>query len=415
MTLPAASSAIRLGILASHPIQYQAPLFRALSRVPNLAVEVLFCCKWGLERYTDPGFGQAIAWDIPLVEGYKHRFLSNLHPKSSPTGFFNLSNPGAAAAVFRRDFDAVFIHGWAFSTNWACWAAAALKHIPVLLRGDSSIVLDPPKGRSLRKRCLLSLLFRRVSAFLSIGSNNTEFYRSFGIPDQKIYLAPFSVDNSFFFSAADNLVAKRPEHRAEIGLLDDAPVVLFCGKLQRGKRPMDLLEAYGRIAAESNAWLVFVGDGELRAELERYTQAHHLERVRFLGFKNQTEISKAYLAADIFVLSSDIETWGLVVNEAMCFGLPIITSDRVGSSADLVRDQYNGYVYRTGDVTGLAERLRGLVHDAPLRRKMGEHSKKLISLWGVEQTAAGIIRAVSEVVAKSVQEPKQSLPFVGSL
>lgn len=409
MTPPAAPSAIRLAILASHPIQYQAPLFRALSRVPNLDAEVLFCCKWGLEKYIDPGFGQAIAWDIPLVEGYKHRFLSNLHPNSSPTGFFNLSNPGAAAAVFRRDFDAVFIHGWAFSTNWMCWAAAALRNVPVLLRGESSIVLDPREGRSIRKRFLLSLLFRRVSAFLSIGSNNTEFYRSFGIPDHKIYLAPFSVDNSFFFSAADNLEPQRSEYRAEIGVQNDAPVVLFSGKLQRRKRPMDVLEAYGRIASESDAWLVFVGDGELRAELERYTQAHHLKRVRLLGFKNQTEISKAYSAADIFVLPSDFETWGLVVNEAMCFGLPIITSDRVGASADLVRDKYNGYVYRAGDVNGLAERLRGLVNDAPLRRRMGGHSKELISLWGVEQTAAGIVRAVSAVIVESNLEPSTTV------
>lgn len=399
MTPPDAPSAIRLAILTSHPIQYQAPLFQALSRVPNLEVEVLFCCKWGLEKYTDPGFGKAIAWDVPLVEGYKHRFLRNLHPTSGPTGFFNLSNPGVAAAVFRRDFHAVLINGWAFSTNWICWAAAALRNVPVLLRGESSIVLDPPEDRSIQKRFLLSLLFRGVSAFVSIGANNSEFYRSFGIPDEKIYLAPYSVDNSFFSSAADNLEPQRWKYRADIGIQNDAPVVLFCGKLQRRKRPKDLLEAYGRIASESNAWLAFVGDGELRAELEQYAQDHHLNRVRFLGFKNQTEIIKAYLVSDIFVLPSDFETWGLVVNEAMCFGLPIITSDRVGASADLVRDKYNGYVYRTGDVAGLAEHLLNLIQDAPLRRTMGIHSKEMISLWDLKQTAGGILRAVSEVVA----------------
>jgi glycosyltransferase involved in cell wall biosynthesis len=388
---------MRLAILASHPIQYQAPLFRALAAIPGLDVEVLFCSRWGLQPFVDPGFGQTLAWDVPLVGGYDHRFLQNFHPRGGPQGFFNLLNPGAAAGVLRGKYDAVLIHGWAFATNWLCWAASTLRGVPLLLRGESSFVLDPPQGRTIRKRILLSVFFQRVSAFVSIGSQNSAFYRSFGIPDQKIFLAPYSVDNSFFLSGAKKIATRRREVRAAIGVRDDAPVILFAGKFQRKKRPMDLLEAYRRIEAESGAWLAFIGDGELRADLERYVEIHQLKRVRFLGFKNQTEMPEAYGAADVLVLPSDFEPWGLVVNEAMCFGLPVITSDRVGACADLVRNDYNGYVFPTGDVMALSHRLRQIIENTPLRLTMAEHSREMISQWGLDQTAAGIAGAALEV------------------
>lgn len=160
---------------------------------------------------------------------------------------------------------------------------------------------------------------------------------------------------------------------------------------------MDLLIAYATLTSTSRPWLAFVGDGELRPELGAYAAAHGLDRVRFLGFRNQSEIAKYYLAADVLVLPSDYETWGLVINEGMCFGLPVITSDRVGCCADLVREDFNGYVFPTGDVPALANRVRLLVNNAALRRRMGANSRAIVQSWGVEATADGIQLALSEV------------------
>ena len=139
----------------------------------------------------------------------------------------------------------------------------------------------------------------------------------------------------------------------------------------------------------------------MRAEAERYAAAHKLDLVRFCGFLNQTELPKAYVAADAFVLPSSYEPWGLVVNEAMCFGLPVIVSDRVGAAPDLVHKGSNGYIYPSGDVDALAASLAAVVRDPELCRRMGRQSKSLISSWGIDQTAAGVVDALTSLRIKS--------------
>ena len=143
---------------------------------------------------------------------------------------------------------------------------------------------------------------------------------------------------------------------------------------------MDVLEAYGRFAVLSKAWLVFVGDGELRSELEHYATTNNLTRVRFLGFRNQTEISKAYLAADIFVLSSHFETWGLVVNEAMAAGLPVIASDRVGCRIDLVQHDQTGLVFPAGSVEGLCDAMDYLASNPEERHRMAGQARATVQI-----------------------------------
>ena len=162
------------------------------------------------------------------------------------------------------------------------------------------------------------------------------------------------------------------------------PVILFLGKLIEKKRPMDLLRAYELLITNNQLpiipSLVFVGDGALRPDLETYVKEHDLNGVHFAGFKNQTEIPEYYAMADVFVLPSGPgETWGLVVNEAMCFGLPVIVSDMVGCGPDLVKDGENGYLFDLGDVEMLGNKLYGLVSNRDDIYRFGLMSTKKIS------------------------------------
>ena len=144
---------------------------------------------------------------------------------------------------------------------------------------------------------------------------------------------------------------------------------------------MDILTAYELLDVTNKA-LVFVGDGQLRAFMESYVSDKRLESVYFAGFQNRNEISKYYALADVLVLPSRRETWGMVINEALCFGLPVVASEEVGAVKDLVFDGYNGYLFPYGDVEKLAYSLKNLssCSDEDINL-MQNRSMEIMSQW----------------------------------
>jgi len=383
----------RLAVLASHPIQYQAPLFRSLSVRPDIELHVFFCCRFGLDRYMDPGFEVSFSWDIPLIDGYPRTFLNNLSLVPNPSHFWGLVNPGIVTPILRGGFDAIWIHGWSFATNLIAWAAASITRLPILLRCETNGLSEPIGLKGALKRLILSTFFSKVAGFLAIGTSNTNFYKSYGIPDKRIFLTPYTVDNLFFFNRAQALHDKKRLLREKQGIPPDLPVILFCGKFHHNKRPFDLLKAYTLMNGRPTASLVFVGDGPLRSEMEHFVADKHLRNVCFLGFKNQQEMPTCYALADLLVLPSSSEPWGLVLNEAMCNGLPIIASDRVGAVADLVRNGVNGYTYPVGDIEVLTERMQQIVGNEDARLEMGNRSRAIINRWGIEESVQGVLQS----------------------
>jgi len=389
----------RLLHVVTHPIQYFAPLYRALSARHDIDLHVVFASKMGLGQLMDSGFGQPIAWDVPILEGFESSFL-----------------PGAAArpktgalpqmlASFRRilgtdAYDAVWVHGYTPPSSIAAIAVALANRIPVLLRDDATLIDPRPLHRRLAKRLVLPPLLRHIS-FLYIGSANRRYWQHYGIADDRLYFAPYSVDNAFFRRQAAALPAKAALRR-RFGLPDEAPVALLAGKLIGEKDPITFLSAIAHPTGSAFGGLL-AGDGPLRRDVECYIESNSVAGVRVSGFLNQTEISQAYGCADVLVLPSIHERWGLVVNEAMNFGLPIIVSDKVGSAEDLVASDRNGYVFPSGNPRALAFSL-GLLADESRRRAFGKKSLELVSKWGVDSTAAGIADAVAQVVAKARAE-----------
>jgi glycosyltransferase involved in cell wall biosynthesis len=388
---------VRLLVLTSHPIQYQAPLFRALAAREEIDLEVCFYSRRGLEKRLDPQFGVPVAWDIPLTEGYRHRFLRNVGTSDGPDGFWSLLNPEVLPLSTSKKFDAVWIQGWALASNWLAWLGASVAFKRILLRGESNGLEEPRGWKRIAKHVVLRTYLSRIGGVLTIGRLNKEFYKRYGFPDEKLFQTPYAVDNSFFFAQADRLCPQKTALRRQYGLQPDLPVVLYTGKLIAKKRPFDLIKAFQRIRSRLPCALALVGDGALRPELERFVAEQRVSDVHFLGFRNQSEIGRLYAMADVFVLPSSSEPWGLSLNEALCFGLPAVVSDQVGSGMDLIEPGVNGYRFACGDIEELAFYLERVLNSEE-HAEMGRQSRRKIALWGIEQSVSGIIEALHTTV-----------------
>lgn len=386
----------RVAYLVSHPIQYQAPLLRRLAQEKGLDIDVLFLTDFSARPYRDRGFGRSITWDVDLLEGYRSRVLRAWGPRDG-VGFWTPFTIDVERELGRGGYDAIWLHGYAHQTHLRAVLAAKRLGMKVLLRGESHAATSRLSGVTrLLKDKLLSRLFTHVDAFLAIGTANRDHYLSLGVPAEKIFLMPYAVDNARFQAAAT--ADRGSDIRASLGLSPSRPAILCASKLQARKRVWDLWAAYEKLSAngvaEPTPYLVFVGDGEHRADLEAAVARRGWRSVRFAGFQNQTRMPGYYAASDVFVLCSEREPWALAVNEAMNAGKPVIVTDQVGAAKDLVGDGDNGYVVPVGDVDALSDRLRRITSDELLARRMGASSLRRISRWDFEADVAGLWQAL---------------------
>lgn len=392
----------RVAYLVSHPIQYQAPLLRYIVANSDIELTAFFMSDFSLKSYRDEGFGTAVEWDVPLLEGYPSQVLPALgdNQRLTPLRPFVY---GLARRLKAGRFDALWLHGYAHQASLRALFVAKSLGMKVFLRTDSQLAGSPSHPlRAWLKARLLRRLFRNVDGFLIAGTLNHAYFRHFGAPEAKTFLLPFAVDNDFFQRQAALARPQRERLRAELGLSPGRPVILFASKFLRRKRAGDLLEAYRRLSPdgqkEPHPYLLFVGDGEQKAAVEAQARRLGWSTVRFLGFKNQTELPPLFDLCDVFVLPADSEPWGLIVNEVMNAAKPVIVTEEVGAAPDLVRDGENGYVVPVGDVAALARRLQDVVCDPEYARRMGERSLEIIRGWGFGEDVAGLRLALAATV-----------------
>lgn len=394
----------KLLVVTTHPIQYQAPLFRWLTAQSEIDVEVLFLMLPD-PRQQGIGFGRSFQWDVPLVDGYRWRLARGVMGSRDLSSYLGvwLLNPLAEIAVGPNHSspDAVLICGWQCLGMLQLLLSASFKRVPILLRTEAN---------DLRSRTWLVKRFHRflvslAQEYLAIGKANRSFYLSCGARTAHILSSPYFVDNQFFSSRSRELAVHRDAQRKGWGLPHNAFTFLFVGKLQPKKRPLDFLQALhelaGRISHAPVCGLV-VGSGELMDCCKDYVEKHHLP-VSFTGFLNQTELPMAYTVSDAIVLPSDAgETWGLVVNEAMACGLPAVVSDQVGCAQDLVIHGRTGFTYPCGDVHALALAMEQLSSDPHRAALMGAAAKTLIgNSYSVESSGKGVIKAFADCAPRT--------------
>jgi glycosyltransferase involved in cell wall biosynthesis len=387
---------IRLGHFVTHPIQYFAPLYRALAERTDLQLTVLFGSRFGLHPSFDEGFGRTIQFDVPLLSGYRHRFLDNRGSGEPTRGAGNFNCPSLDAVCREEQFDAVWVHGWAYQAHWQAIKSCQRRGVPYFVRGETTLLLKPRYSlRWFAARWMLGRTLRAAGACLYIGRNNRDFYASMGVPEARLQPAHYSVDASHFRAAVGGPEERR-RLRQEYGAGDDTCVVVASAKAIARKRLDDAIRAVGRLGTDVVLWIL--GDGPLRPRLEELARREAPGRVVWHGFVNQSRIPSLLAAADVFVMPSQDEPWGLSVNEAMAVGLPAVCSDGVGCAVDLVRPSIAGYTYPVGDTTALAHCLDALRADPDGRRRMGTAAQELVlKEYDASATARQIAAAVEAV------------------
>lgn len=385
----------RVLLLCSHPTQYGSPMWRRFAKHPNLDVLVAYCGMQGAQRHVDPGFGVEVTWDVPLLDDYSWVQLKNLSPISSGSGFFSLINPGIWKLIRTEQFDAIAIFtGYMCATFWIALSAAKLSGIPVMY-GTDATTLQPIDGRTWKvpiKKWLWPRLFRMADVVFAPSSGTEELMRSLNVPHKQVQLMPYVVDNDWWIERAK--AVDRRSVRSNWNVPENASVVLFCAKLQRWKRPADVLHAFHR-ANVPNSYLVFAGEGPLRKELERDAAALGIsDRIRFLGFVNQSALPEVYVSSDVMVLPSEYEPFGLVVNEAMLCGCGVIVSDCVGARFDLVKDGETGRVYACGDTDALSRCLQEVCSNPAAFSRQREAARERIGQWSPEAYVHSFAEAV---------------------
>ena len=402
---------LRLAYLVSHPIQYQAPLLRRIALEPDIDLTVFFGSDFSVRGYKDRGFGVEVAWDTPLLEGYRSEFLPALRDTGEVSPIAPI-NRGIYRRLRQADgrpaFDALWVHGYASVNSLQAIVAANALGIPVLLRAESWLADRVRSPWTLAaKSAFFGLLGKGIAAVLPIGTVNAAYWTHYfgsGVPQ---FLMPYAVNNDYFASLAKAAEPREPELRSELGLSADRPVILFASKLQERKHADHLVEAYRRFIQDrppqDRPYLVIVGDGEQRGQLEtqvqQLAQAQHLslDDVRFAGFRNQSELPRFFQLADVFVLPSRHEPWGLIVNEAMAAGCPAIVSSDVGCHADLITDGVEGCVFPVGNVAALADAFHRVFFTPHSAALMGEHARRRISTWTYEEDIQGLRSALAAV------------------
>ena len=292
-------------------------------------------------------------------------------------------------------------NGYYTISAWLTFLGAYLTKTPLILTGESP---SPWKTRLLRtigpllRRIVLPPLFRFSAAILYIGSKARNFFLSYekytrGIKD-KLFFSPYAVDNNYLFNKADLHKDKKATIKKEFGISSDYPIILFLGKLIEWKQPLLLLKAFEQIK-KVKACLVYVGSGDQEQKLKKYIRRKQIENVFLLGFKNYSEITKCYSIADVFVLPSLGESFGLVINEAMCFALPIIATNKVSAAYDLVLEGQNGYMITPKNIKMLTSVLEEVLSDTDRLKKMGQRSKELIADWNYQRDVSGLLEALN--------------------
>ncbi len=223
--------------------------------------------------------------------------------------------------------------------------------------------------------------------------------RSLGVAEDRITLTPYCVDNDWW--AAHSAQVDRAAVRSVWRVEPDSTIVLFCAKLQPWKRPGDLLEAFAA-AGISSAVLVFAGDGPLRQTLyQRALDLGIADRVRFLGFVNQSALPAVYTAADLMVLPSEYEPFAVVVNEASCCGCPVAASDRVGATTDLIAPVNPDFIFPFGDVPALTELLQRTLSDPSELARRGQDSLRRMHSWSTRENISGVLEAVERALSRT--------------
>jgi glycosyltransferase involved in cell wall biosynthesis len=391
----------RLLLVFTHPVQYTSPFLREMVKMSMFEIVAAYCSLQGAEPGYDHGFGVDVVWDVPLLEGYPWITVDNVARRPGLNRFWGLINPGLWALVRGGKYDAVLAYtGYANASFWILAIAAKVNGVPLLFGTDATSLKprDGKRWKSLIKTYLLPLIFRLADAVVIPSDAGRQFMRSLGVPAADIFLTPFAVDNFWWKQRA--AAVDRKATRQHWRVPNDASVLLFCAKLQPWKRPSDVLRAYARLRT-TDTYIVFAGDGPLRADLEAQAKLLGIsDRVRFLGFVNQTGLPSVYRSSDLLVLTSEYDPCPVVVCESMLCSCPVAMSSEILGRLDLVKHNVTGYIFPCGDIEALSNTISEALRDPLKLSHLGKAASARMDTWTPRDNVKGVADALEAVFAR---------------
>ena len=387
---------VKIAVIASHPIQYYAPWFKYITQTTLLNIRVFYLWDFGVTNRIDPGFQKSLKWDIPLLEGYDYEFVVNSSSNPGTHSFWGLQNPTLYQQVRYYQPDAVLLMNYNYDSIYQFLWMWKSQKIPLLFRGDSHRLFVHHSPKEWLRKLWITFIYENFSAFLYVGKANYEYFRYHRVPSEKLFFSPHAIDNDRFLQTASLASQDANEWKKELGIPRDTQVIIFVGKFEVKKRPIDLLQAFLR-AKLVNVSLLFVGSGSLESELKE--RAKDNKYIFFAPFQNQSQMPRTYQIADLIVLPSygSGETWGLVINEAMCMACPVVVSSHVGCAQDLVYPYQNGLIFPAGDVSALSCALQDAFADQDRLKIWGEASRKIINNYSYKQATQGLLEALESL------------------
>lgn len=389
-----------LVVLETHPVQYHAPVYRAVQKEFGIQVTVIYGSDFSVAGYRDPEFDAEFAWDTDLLSGYSHTFLSRIADGGAGSAD-EVKGRGMSRALANARPDVVLLPGYS-PAFYRRAALTALRHrLPMMLRAETT---DHARTRSPAKRLVRDAYLRGIyagcDAFLYIGERSRRHYERLGIEADDLFFSPYCVDPApFSTTEADRGVLHNRTRRA-LNISDGALVLLFSGKLVARKDPSRIIEAVRALGRPfDEVTIIFLGDGGLHGDLASAARIDPPVDVRFIGFRNQGELSAYYHAADMLVLPSRRdETWGLVVNEALLHGVPCVVSTAVGCADDLIEPGETGFTFEPENTEALA------VAIAACARMSGTavraQCRAVVSDYTIQKAAHGIAGAYHAIKAR---------------
>jgi glycosyltransferase involved in cell wall biosynthesis len=389
-----------LCVVETHLVQYHAPVYRKVQEKFGVPVSVIYGSDFSINGYRDREFGKVFAWDKDLLSGYESHFLSRVEGGGARNDG-EVSTRGLRAALRRLNPKALLLVGYSPRFHQCALYEAWRFGRPILFRGETT---DSAQRRGRIKTWtrdfLLRRLYGRCAKLLFVGQHSRQHFERLGCLPDKLVFSPYCVNTFSFRCAEEERSELRATTRRELGIADTDMVILFSGKISFRKGPDLLLAAAKKTPANlrQRVVLLFLGDGELRGHLDEEAKREPQVRARFVGFKNQAELSPFYHGADLLVLPSRFgETWGLVVNEALHHGVPCVVSEAVGCAPDLIVTGSNGEICESGSVESLSMAIQRAI---PLvgRRATRDACRHTVAGYSVEQAAAGIAQACRAAV-----------------
>jgi glycosyltransferase involved in cell wall biosynthesis len=373
----------KLAIITTHPIQYYAPIFKLLQQRNAIVVKVFYTLGQQDAKY-DRGFEKSIKWDIPLLDGYNYEWVENTssHPGSHhPKGIIN---PGLIDRINLYQPDAILVFGWNYTSH-----LQIMRYFkgPVYFRGDSTLLNHVYPAKALLKSLYLKWVYGYINHAFYVGANNKAYFKKYGLRESQLTFAPHAIDNDRFKTNrkpdAENL-------RASLKLTAEDILIVYAGKFEPVKNIKLLIAAFGALNKQ-HVHLLLVGNGaDERALKIQAGLSIAKNNIHFMDFVNQADIPVIYQSADIYCLPSVSETWGLSVNEAMACNKAILVSDMVGCATDLVKENYNGAVFKSNNEKSLTDALTKLSLSKAVLQDYGKNSGTIIQKWNFTAIAEAV-------------------------